>query len=73
MNIVVGFKQFLHLLLETVILETVEFSKIGDHFPGCHAVVDGRVSGDKADLLTNLGRFGRDVTAVDSGRPRRRT
>ena len=57
-----------HPLAEQLVGHAVEPAEVLDHFPGRHAVVDGGVGRDEADLVPHQRRLREHVEAVDGRR-----
>ncbi len=51
----------------SVVVHAVESAEVLDHFPGSHAVVDGRVGGNEADLVADHFGLGDAIEAADDG------
>ena len=64
-------EELLHPLAQLVVAHAVQPAEVLDHFPGGHAVVDGRVGRDEANLAADQLGLRDDVEAVDDGRAAR--
>ena len=61
-------EQLLHPLAQLVVVHAVQPAEVLDHFPGRHAVVDGRVGRDEADLVADHFGLRDAIEAADDGR-----
>ncbi len=61
------FEDQLHAIAEFDVVHAVQSAEVLDHFPGGHAVVDGGVGGNEADLVADHFRLRDAIESADDG------